>query len=472
MKLIKKLFLWLLGIAASIVLLVVGLQTYYHFTPATLSAEALALNQRAAKIPTITENGYRLNGLLAPAGLDPTQYGRCLAQASELHTAEVQASNKPIPAVDNKAAYDDYWKSHTQRSDLLHANCLQGGVLMQMPTALTGSSAIKPGITDEQWRVYQNATPDPIIVARAESVWSTDEPRRLGGRAESPLPTYGPLLQLERWRIAKAVAMWQTGSRAAANSAWQQIINDWVKSADDTLIDAMLSTNALSQTLIAVQQSAARSDRINDTVAASMMVMLKPIELMPVAVTQSLLAEWQSSSTLITDLPAQAAKQGTVVGVQFFEVNDTLNNFAQSQLFVTEAVSTSAHAQTAKSRWYEGMTSDCEWLGDYDYLCLPFLRNSTGRILASIGTPNYADYGTRVADLRNFAAVTRLTIEARRRGLTGDALTQFIANAPAEMRDVFSGNAFSYDVAAKRLRVELRAKSNVLGDVGPYEVAL
>jgi hypothetical protein len=89
MKLIKKLFLWLLGIAASIVLLVVGLQTYYHFTPAALSAEALALNQRAAKIPTITENGYRLNGLLAPAGLDPTQYGRCLAQASELHTAEV-----------------------------------------------------------------------------------------------------------------------------------------------------------------------------------------------------------------------------------------------------------------------------------------------------------------------------------------------------------------------------------------------
>jgi hypothetical protein len=359
---------------------------------------------------------------------------------------------------------------------------------MQMPTALTGSSAIKPGITDEQWRVYQNATPDPIIVARAESVWSTDEPRRLGGRAESPLPTYGPLLQLERWRIAKAVAMWQTGSRAAANSAWQQIINDWVKSADDTLIDAMLSTNALSQTLIAVQQSAARSDRVDDAVAISMLALLTPIEQMPDLVTTSLITEWHLISTAMLDLPGNGAglvstsfdasprvsRAFNWVARTTFDVNDTVNAMAQTH---TRDVVVNVYDAAARGRLNLNSSKNkvdrgCVALGRASDFCIPFIRNPIGKILAMIATPIYTDYGIRIADLRNFAAVTRLTIEARRRGLTGDALTQFIANAPAEMRDVFSGNAFSYDVAAKRLRVELRAKSNVLGDVGPYEVAL
>ena len=66
--------------------------------------------------------------------------------------------------------------------------------------------------------------------------------------------------------------------------------------------------------------------------------------------------------------------------------------------------------------------------------------------------------------LRNLAAVTRLTIESRRRGLSGDALAQFIAAAPPEMRDVFSAKAFAYDAGTKQLRVELRERSSTLGE--------
>jgi hypothetical protein len=37
---------WLLGVVAGIALLVIALQTYYHFTPVARSAEAMALNVR------------------------------------------------------------------------------------------------------------------------------------------------------------------------------------------------------------------------------------------------------------------------------------------------------------------------------------------------------------------------------------------------------------------------------------------
>lgn len=84
----------------------------------------------------------------------------------------------------------------------------------------------------------------------------------------------------------------------------------------------------------------------------------------------------------------------------------------------------------------------------------------------------YPPYGTRVADLRNLAAATRLTIEARRRGLSGDALAAFVANAPADMRDVFTGKPFEYDAAKKELRPVLREKNTVLGEKGPYALPL
>jgi hypothetical protein len=477
MKLLKKCFLGLCAMLAGLVLLVAVLQTFYHFTPAALSPEAQALNTRAAKVTWTTENGYRLNGLLAPRDVDPVQYGRCLADATIAHNARIQKDAKTIPSIDDKVAYDAYWKASSQRSEALLVGCLKGGTRLQLPPLLTQPSPIRPSMTDEQWRDIQSAALDPMLLARAEAVWAGDA-RRLGGRVESPLPQYDVLMRIERWRIARALALWNKGDLADAISAWRRSVNEWTQSADDSLIDAMLSTNAISQTLVAVQRAASRAERIDEATAASMISMLTPIESMPEAVTNSLLAEWRAMSTLIVEMQAKdAAAESAFDGSIWsdlvpLDVNDTLNRLAQSQQFAAESVNATARGQNPKTRWYEGMTPDCEWLGDDDFLCLPFLRNPTGRMLAGIAAPMYADYGTRVADLRNFAAVTRLTIEARRRGLTGDALAQFVANAPADMRDVFSGKAFSYSAATKRLNIELRAKSTVLGDKGFYEVSL
>jgi esterase/lipase superfamily enzyme len=93
-------------------------------------------------------------------------------------------------------------------------------------------------------------------------------------------------------------------------------------------------------------------------------------------------------------------------------------------------------------------------------------------VLTQIGLPDYHSYGTRIADLRNLAAATRLTVEARRQGLSGEALARFIAQAPEDMRDVFSRQAFAYNPQSRELTIVLREKSPVLGDPGEYRLPL
>ena len=485
MKIAKKILLWFIGLIALTAALMVGLQIYYKQTPSALSPETVQLNARVALLPTVTENGYRLHGLLAPGDVDPVQYGRCLTDANDTHRREQAKAATPIPAVADKAAYQAYSMQSAARGDALAVGCLQDGTRLSLAKALSDIK-IKPGIESEQWKALAAATPDPVIVARAQTVWAGDA-RRLGTTVEAPIPSLQTPLQLERWRIASAVQWWQAGERPKAVSAWKRSINDWVKSADDTLIDAMVSTAALSQIMLGVQDAVARSDRVDDATATAALAALVPIEAMPKAISDSLVAEWQSMSSLVKSMPlmpthvfySEAGPVGRMLdqaGRHTHDANDTLNRMAQGNIWAQAAVLNAAMAraplESSPQVGAEEVPVFCEALGDWQYLCLPLVRNPVGRIMAAIATPYYADYGVRVADLRNLAAVTRLTIEARRRALSGEALANFIANAPAGMRDVFTDKPFVYDAALKRLQIELRAKSPVLGDKGMYQLML
>ena len=55
MKIVKTILLGLLAIPLVLLAAVVVVQTYYHLTPVALSTEALELNARAEKLPTLTE---------------------------------------------------------------------------------------------------------------------------------------------------------------------------------------------------------------------------------------------------------------------------------------------------------------------------------------------------------------------------------------------------------------------------------
>ncbi|HPV22768.1 MAG TPA: hypothetical protein PLJ65_01220, partial [Casimicrobium sp.] len=116
MKTFKKILLWLAAIPLALIAAVVVVQTYYALTPVPLSKEAEELNARAAKLPTVTENGYRLNGLLAPAGQDPVVYGKCIAAADEQRTKDAVRQRDTAPSPADKPAWDAYWKSSSDRA--------------------------------------------------------------------------------------------------------------------------------------------------------------------------------------------------------------------------------------------------------------------------------------------------------------------------------------------------------------------
>ena len=493
MRIIKTAVLWLVGLVAAVAAVVLGLQIIYKLSPVALSPETVALDERAAKVPVVTENGYRAYGLLAPKDVDPVRYGRCLVDAQNSQREERQALYKASPSMTDKAAYEAYWKPFTDRAEVAARGCAQGGAYVSLPKALA-DMRIKPGMTAAQWQALATFTPDPLIVARAEAVWAGDA-RRLGAAPDAPMIQFANLIQLERWRIARAVLAWDSGDRPQAVTAWKRSINDWVKSADDTLIDAMISAAALSQVMIGMQDAVSRSERIDNSTAEAALTALVPVESMPQAVADSIVTEWQSMSALIKSMPTLPSQlyltgqgdPGVLVRALdhaaklTYDVNDTLNRMGAANVQTQRSVLAAARGKpVAQSEW-EGLTTGCASLGKWEYLCLPLLRNPTGRILvgvnapahAGITAPDYADYGVRIADVRNLAAATRLTIEARRLALSGTALASFVASAPSGMRDVFTGKPFSYDPVAKHLRIELHSRSSVLGDKEKgYELAL
>lgn len=476
MHVIKKVLFWLVGLIATVAVAIVGIQVFYVLTPVVLSPETVALNERAARLPAVTENGYRLYGLLAPKDVDPVRYGRCLADA---WNSQLKAS----PPSTDKTASDAYWKAINDRAETSSRDCAQGGAYISLPKAIA-DMRIKPGVTAAQWQSLATTAPDPLVVARAEAVWA-GEARRLGIDIESPLPPFQSLVQLERWRTARAVLAWDSDQRAQAVAAWTRSINDWTKSADGSLIEAMISTATLSQIMLGMQDEVARSERIDDAIAEAAFAALAPIERMPQAVAESMLMEWLMTSRMMKTLPTappltQMAGQGEPGffmrtmerGAKLtFDVNDTLNRVAAANLQNQQVVLSGARGEPVALIEWPSLTQACNTLGDWEYLCLPFVRNPVGRIVVAISAPMYRDYGVRVAELRNLAAATRLTIEARRRGLSGEALTRFIGAAPADMRDVFSRQPFVYDQTAKHLRIELRQRSTVLGEKS-YELAL
>jgi hypothetical protein len=481
MKIFKKVLLWLAAIPLALIAAVVVVQTYYALTPVPLSKEAEELNARAAKLPTVTENGYRLNGLLAPKDLDPVVYGRCLVETYKF--SRFGSRTGDVPSMDDKVAFKAYWEARNAKGVEMQNACLKGGSSLKLPE-LPNEVRIRLGMPDEHWQRIASAPPDQVIVTRAESVWSSG-PRRIGAEPEAMVGNTDALFRVQRYRTASAMQFWRSGDRSRAIEIWNRSVSDWAAAANGTLIDAVISSAAIGQVVFAIQTAVAQSERLDDETARALSAVLEPAASLPQSLSDAMLAEWQTrllTAKQILNWSESAAEFGIRHGTAghiferlsrfTYDENDTLNRLATSNVWVQSAVVRAANGGDVGPYPLTEDSFGCPALGELAPLCLVFQRNPIGRVIGGISAPMYPPYGTRVADLRNLASATRLTIEARRRGLSGDALAAFVANAPADMRDVFTGKPFEYDAAKKELRPVLREKNTVLGEKGPYALPL
>jgi hypothetical protein len=167
MKLAMKIVLWMFGAVAALCLLVLGLQLYYRLTPVELNADAKAMIAETKHMTSLTDNGYRMHGLLAPEGIDPVQYGRChvsLMETHRLETAKRPAQTMPVSPA--SAEGDAYQKRTTDAV----ARCGNGKSRLPDLKTPDNQDRIRPGFAWERLLAQATNAPAAIYFERWDAV--------------------------------------------------------------------------------------------------------------------------------------------------------------------------------------------------------------------------------------------------------------------------------------------------------------
>lgn len=483
MKWIRNILLAPLVVLLALVASIGLVQTYYHLAPVAPSDDTRWLDGEAKGQPTVTENGYRAYGVLAPPSVDLVKFGKCLVQAGE------QAKKQVVPqtdadrgAGDVQARNQQYFERLGERQRALAAGCDEGRARLARLT-IPPELRITPQTTEAQWQALVALDPSRELVARVGMVEAAGA-RRLGAGIDAPFVAFDAFTAITRWRIAGARDAWLRGDHDAAIATWLQISEQTTQRAGDSLIEAMIAVAMQTQALLSVQSALERSVSVTGADAHRLHAMLAGVDRLPDVVARSLIWEWQMQRTVVVQIgegvlpawggggnPALAEKFANWLSRFGYDETDTLNQYARNTRWSMSAIRTAALGHPPPRVPAEWVSFGCDGLGDLAPVCLPYQRNPVGRVLAAIALPLYQDYGLRVADLRNLAAATRLTVAARATGVLPAQMGAFVATAPADQRDVFSGDAFAYDAVARRLKVKLRTKSSTLGD-DTYQLAL
>ncbi|MGL4232570.1 MAG: hypothetical protein ACRCWJ_14500 [Casimicrobium sp.] len=461
MKYIKKFFLWAFGLIGALLLTVVALQVYYRLTPVELSDEAKALLEETKHMAQLTENGYRLLGLRAPKVLSPVDYARCI-ESIEIERARAMMSG----ALKGKEEWSaekvaEVGKPFEARLDA----CRNGEPLLRTEPARQSATRISPGVNLAT--VPQRAITDDerLIEARFLEVMAG------GARGNNPdslatLPSFSDVLAIEQERVLEGWRRWNAAERDAATADMASRIARWAEFANGTLIESMIAAAAISRQIVALQSVIASEPSLENALARSTSNALAPAEKLPKHIGNAIAAEIQFGRVMLAQIERGEPHAVEHLGafepfVRFgFDRNDTLNHMASGYSRARLKVLADARAKASVEQGHE--VPGCA--AHFMMWCIVFERNPTGRVLSWIATPQYDRYAVRAHDVRTLAAATRLTIEARARGLQGEALAKFVASAPADMRDVVTGEAFAYDAASKKLTVKLQTKSTVLGE--------
>lgn len=433
------------------------LHTVYWALSPPLSAQAQGYEALASALPTSPDNAYRVDGLLAPPALDPLAYGRCVFPFLRL----------------------DKTREAEKKAGLMR--CSQGQAELALPPALE-QAKVSPAWTVRDWLTLAQAAPDETLLARAKAIAAAG-PRSFGYRYLDPVPTVRRLGALNLWQSGHAVDLWQQGRQADAVVVFEAAVGDNLQSADDSLLEAMSSVRGLSLNLLALQLALAQSPAPDETSTQRLRQVLDAVDSLPARGVKAMDAEWATvaSGFDFEAMRRQWERPGVLGWVKtapyrLAHREDTLNRRAVQfeearQRMLRSAQGTWTNPPPAPPE----NPNPCPSLGDAGYLCYAVLPNPTGRyLLASTGNiaSAYERYGVRIADVRNLAAATRLTLEARRQQRSGDALAAFVASAPGDMRDVFTGQPFAYHPATHTLELTLRHKSTVLGEPGTYALTL
>jgi hypothetical protein len=459
------------------ILMVVGLwlvqRLYFIATPEAPTPERLALDERVQAGNVDSDGGLLLMGLLAPADMDPVAYGRCLLEAERVNWARSMAIRD-----DQDQISDQQYDLYEQADKEAKATCAEGKVpLASIKIAVEGASK---RMQTPAGRASLASTPiAPVLLQRFTSVMDSPSRSLRTDSLHSPgiHEGIGTLISISAAISAKNRIRWDGGERQTAEQDWQHLFQGWTAFANDSLIYAMIAVRAQTDLLRSLPLQAEGSQQATTEDWAALIALTRHADELPKVIVNAIENERVFTSGALATVDVEMSKRSNWerwLFAPFYDQSATSNRHAAMILRAAQNARLGAMGQTVDN---EHQTSHRRCSGfpliseNNPPLCALLGRNGIGMILMSVAEPAYGSYGTRIADLRNLAAATRLTIEARRQGLQGEALAHFVAEAPENMRDIFSKAPFAYDPSQRQLTIRLREKSTVLGE-GSYTLSL
>lgn len=321
---------------------------------------------------------------------------------------------------------------------------------------------------------------EPLLLERFDHAL-THGPRTFKITTLSDLVVFGDalpnLIAINQSQAAIARRTWLNGGQQVAITRLKQLTNSWSSYAPDSLIAAMVATRAQKDILLSihsltqVKDHGATNEEWSGLIEATLSV-----DSMVHQLGKAIENEWLLGSAMYQDIQRDMSHQPWhpkhLLYRAAYDPEDSMNRHATMLLHASADAQRGAQGMEPLKRPAERCSGFPLAGSPSSVVCRLLGRNSLGIMLIEIGLPDYHAYGTRVADLRNLAAATRLTIEARRRGLSGEALARFVAQSPEDMRDVFTRQPFAYNLQTRELTIVLREKSSVLGDAGEYRLPL
>lgn len=469
---VRRFFVSVLALLLLATAALVALHTYYHFTPVELSAEARSLDQRAAALPRDTDNGLRLVGLLAPSEVDPITFGRCVLEAERRFWGDLEKdrSQSTSASVEEIQALSERLQ---QAANARKEQCAGTGVLLQEP-----DSKVLPPLTlhstAQDWSQWSVVKVDPMLWTRYEQVMGT-APRYLApSMYSSGLKNFGALMTLHRIRMALAVDQWRTGQTEAALGTWEAAMRQWARVAPESLISSMLAVAAMSQTLASMHAAWQEQSSPTDPVVWDRVQSITHMtDSLPAAIEASVVTEWALTAHVVRhSIPSSGGVDSNWFPLSTFlyDRDHTLNLLAEDASARASLLRATAKGKTGTRTIERSCSAPNAWL--ISPACQIVGRNPVGQVLASVAMNSYEGYGTRVADLLNFAAATRLIAEAKKRGVRPAALPAWIEQAPTNQRDLYTNQPFSLDPTGPALRVLLKSRNLVLGEAGEYRLPL
>lgn len=467
----RRFFFSVLALLLLATIALVALHTYYYFTPVELSGEARSLDDRAGALTRDTDNGLRVVGLLAPREIDPVTFGRCVLEAERRFWSDVEKQGDRSESFEGTQTLSERAQDSAETKK---KQCAGEGSQLQAPDG-KALPKLTLGSTKGDWSLWSGLKVDPMLWARYEQVMGA-APRHLAPNLySSGLENFGTLATLHRIRIAQAVDLWRSGQLDAALDAWETSMRQWERVAPESLISSMLAVAAMSQTLASMHAAwQEHPSPIDPSVWDRVQTITHTTDSLPAAIESSVVTEWAlTSNVLRSSIPTSGALSNIWRNPRSFlyDLNHTLNLLAEDATPRGSLLRSTATGKT--EAWIDNKS--CSVPGPWQVggtACLLVGRNPVGQVLSKMATNTYESYGTRVADLLNFAAATRLIAESKKLGVKPADLPAWIEQAPANQRDLYTNQEFSFDPAGPALRVPLKHRNPVLGDAGEYRLPL